>query len=101
MIKACEGALADLPPDVKVIPGHGDLSTVAEVREYVKMLKETSTVIGRAIHAGQTVDEMKKAKLLAPWSAKYSNDFVTADIFIETLYNSLTHQQHTPFVKHN
>jgi hypothetical protein len=35
------------------------------------------------------------------WSAKYTNDFVTADIFIETLYNSLTHQQHTPFVKHN
>ena len=61
----------------------------------------TSAVVGRAIHAGQTVDQMKEAKLLAPWSAKYSNDFVTADIFIETLYNSLTHQQHTPFVKHN
>jgi hypothetical protein len=44
---------------------------------------------------------MKQAKLLAAWSAKYSNDFVTTDIFIETLYNSLTHQQHTPFVKHN
>jgi glyoxylase-like metal-dependent hydrolase (beta-lactamase superfamily II) len=101
MIKACEGALAGLPPDVKVIPGHGDLSTVAEVREYVKMLKDTSAVIGRAIHAGQTLDQMKQAKLLAAWSAKYSNDFVTTDIFIETLYNSLTHRPHTPFVKHN
>jgi predicted RNA polymerase sigma factor len=101
MIKACEGALASLPRDVKVIPGHGDLSNVAEVREYVKMLKETSAVIDRAIHAGQTLDQMKQAKLLAAWSAKYSNDFVTTDIFIETLYNSLTHQQHTPFVRHN
>jgi cyclase len=101
MIKACEGALASLPRDVKVIPGHGDLSNVAEVREYVKMLTETSAVIDRAIHAGQTLDQMKQAKLLAAWSAKYSNDFVTTDIFIETLYNSLTHQQHTPFVKHN
>ena len=61
----------------------------------------SSTVIGRAIHAGQTLDQMKQAKLLAAWSAKYSNDFVTTDTFIETLYNSLTHQQHTPFVKHN
>jgi cyclase len=101
MIKACEGAVEKLPADVKVIPGHGELSTVAEVREYVKMLKDTSTVIERAIHAGKTLEQMKKEKLLAAWSQKYSNEFVDTDSFIETLYNSLTHRKHTPFVKHN
>ena len=101
MIKACEGAVEKLPADVKVIPGHGELSTVAEVREYVKMLKDTSTVIERAIHAGKTLEQMKKEKLLAAWSQKYSNDFVDTDTFIETLYNSLTHRKNTPFVKHN
>jgi len=44
---------------------------------------------------------MKKEKLLSAWSPKYSNEFVDADTFIETLYNSLTHRRHTPFVKHN
>jgi glyoxylase-like metal-dependent hydrolase (beta-lactamase superfamily II) len=101
MIKACEGAIEKLPADVKVIPGHGELSSVAEVREYVKMLKDTSTAIERAIHAGKTLEQMKKEKLLAAWSQKYSNDFVDTDIFIETLYNSLTHQKNTGFVKHN
>jgi glyoxylase-like metal-dependent hydrolase (beta-lactamase superfamily II) len=101
MIDAVETVIAQLPPDVKVIPGHGPVSTVDDMRAYVKMLRETSAVIDRAIQAGQTLDQMKQAKLLAAWSAKYSNDFVTADIFIETLYNSLTHQRHTPFVKHN
>ena len=101
MIKACEGALAQVPPDVKVIPGHGELSNPGEVREYVKMLKDTSAVINRAIRAGQSLDEMKKSNLLAAWSVKYSNDFVDTNTFIETLYNSLTHQQKTPFVKHN
>ncbi len=101
MIKACEGALARLPPDVKVIPGHGDLSNPAEVRVYVKMLRDTSAVVRRALAAGKTLDQMKREKILEPWSAVYSNDFVSTDIFIETLYNSLTHQTHTPYVKHN
>jgi len=32
---------------------------------------------------------MKQEKILAPW-AKWSNDFVSQDLFIETIYNSLT-----------
>jgi cyclase len=101
MIKACEGAIEKLPADVKVIPGHGELSSVPEVREYVKMLKDTSAAVESAIHAGKKLEQMKKEKLLAAWSQKYSNDFVDTDIFIETLYNSLTHRKNTDFVKHN
>jgi glyoxylase-like metal-dependent hydrolase (beta-lactamase superfamily II) len=101
MIKACEGAIEKLPADVKVIPGHGELSSVAEVREYVKMLKDTSAVVEKAIHVGKTLEQMEKEKLLAAWSQKYSNDFVDTDTFIETLYNSLTHRKNMPFVKHN
>jgi cyclase len=101
MIRACEGAIEKLPPDVKIIPGHGEVSNVAEVREYVKMLKGTSAAIGGAIKAGKTLDQMKKEKLLAPWSPIYSNDFVDTDAFIDTLYDSLTHQQYTKYIKHN
>jgi glyoxylase-like metal-dependent hydrolase (beta-lactamase superfamily II) len=101
MIKACEGAIEILPPDVKIIPGHGELSNVPEVREYINMLRDTSAVIGKAIRAGKSLEQMKQQKLLAAWSSKYSNDFVDTNIFIETLYNSLTHQQRTAFVKHN
>jgi cyclase len=101
MISACEGAIEKLPADVKVIPGHGELSNVGEVREYVKMLKDTSTVIEKAIHLGKSLEQMKKEKLLAAWKKKYSSDFLDSDKFIETLYNSLTQQKNTPFVKHN
>ena len=101
MIKACEGAIERLPSDVKIIPGHGEVSNVAEVREYVKMLKDTSAVIEGAIKAGKTLDQMKREKLLAPWSTTYSNEFVDTDAFIDTLYNSLTHQRYTKYLKHN
>ena len=101
MIAACEGAIAQLPPDVKVIPGHGQLSNPGEVREYVKMLKETTAAVENALNAGKSLDQMKKDKVLAPWEKHYSSKFMTSDLFIETLYNSLTNRKNAPFVKHN
>jgi len=101
MIAACDKVADLLPADVKVIPGHGQISTLADVREYSVMLKETSAAVQAAIKSGKTVDQMKKEKLLAPWDAKYSGKFITSDLFIETLYNSLTNQKNAAFVKHN
>jgi cyclase len=45
MIAACEKSIAQLPADVKVIPGHGALSNADDVRAYIKMLKETSAAV--------------------------------------------------------
>jgi len=99
MISAMEKTLTMLPPDVKVIPGHGALSNLDDVRAFVKMLKETSAVVQTAIDRKQTLEQMKQAKILAPWE-KFSGSFINSDAFIETLYNSLTGQK-GKFVKHN
>jgi cyclase len=99
MIDGVEKAAAQLPADVKVIPGHGALSNLDDVRAYVKMLRETSAAVQKALDAHKTLDQMKQEKILAPWS-KWSSDFVSQDVFIETLYNSLTGHP-GQFVKHN
>ncbi|MBV8515321.1 MAG: MBL fold metallo-hydrolase [Acidobacteria bacterium] len=99
MIAACEKSIAQLPADVKVIPGHGALSNAEDVRVYIKMLKETSAAVEAGIKAHKSLDQMKREKILAPWS-KFSGDFVNEDIFTETLYNSLTNTK-GEFVKHN
>src|SRR6266404_1836619 len=99
MIEALEKASAQLPPDVKVIPGHGALSNLDDVRAFTKMLKETSAVVQKAIDDHKTLDQIKQGRILASWE-KWSNDFVNSDIFIETLYNSLTGHR-GQFVKHN
>jgi hypothetical protein len=54
----------------------------------------------KALKEGQTLDQMKPAKLLAPWK-KYSGGFVNEDTFLETPYNSLTGQTTGKFIKHN
>ncbi|HET7108189.1 MAG TPA: MBL fold metallo-hydrolase [Candidatus Acidoferrum sp.] len=99
MIAAMEKVSAQLPPDVKVIPGHGALSNLDDVRAFTKMLKETSAVVQKAIDGHKTIDQMKQEKILAPW-AKWSGEFLDADKFIETLYNSLTGSK-GEFMKHN
>lgn len=100
MIDAMEKAMAQLPADVKVIPGHGDVSNLDDVREFVKMLKATSAVVQKGITAGKTLDTLKKDKVMADWQ-KWSGPFINSDTWIETLYNCLTNKQNAGFVKHN
>src|SRR5215813_6722193 len=100
MIDGVEKVIAQVPPDVKIIPGHGPISNLDDVKAYLKMLKETRDVVAKAIKEGKTFDQMKQAKLLDPWQ-KYSGDFIKEDAFLETLYNSLTGQKAGTFIKHN
>jgi hypothetical protein len=79
----------EFPADVKIIPGHGALATMDDLREYTNLLKDTSAVVGKALAEHKTLDQMKQEKILAPWQ-KYSGSFVNTDAFIETLYYSLT-----------
>jgi len=99
MIAAMDKVSAELPADVKVIPGHGALSNLDDVRAFVKMLKETSAAVQKAIDDHETLDQMKQEKILAPWS-KWSGEFIDSEKFIETLYNSLTGTK-GEFLKHN
>ena len=99
MIAAMEKASAMLPADVKVIPGHGALSNLDDVREFVRMLKETSAAVQKALDEHKTLEQMKQEKILEPWK-KWSGGFIDSDKFIETLYNSLTGSK-GQFIKHN
>jgi len=99
MIAATEKVAAELPADVKVIPGHGALSNMDDVKAFTKMLKETSAVVEKALDNHKTLEQMKQEKILGPWE-KFSGAFINSDAFIETLYNSLTGHK-GEFMKHN
>ena len=100
MIDGVEKVIAQVPLDVKIIPGHGPVSNLDDVRAYLIMLKATRDAVQKALAEKQTLDQMKQAKLLDPWK-RYSGDFINEDAFLETLYNSLTGQMNGKFIKHN
>jgi cyclase len=89
MIDAVEQVVAQVPADVKVIPGHGQVSSLDDLRAYLTMLKVTRDTVARALKDGKTLKQMKQEKILDPWK-RYAGEFVSEDAFLETLYISLT-----------
>jgi glyoxylase-like metal-dependent hydrolase (beta-lactamase superfamily II) len=100
MIAAMEEVIPKLPADVKVIPGHGNISNLDDVRTYVKMLIDTRAAVEKGVQQKKTLDQLKQEKVLQPWQ-KWSGDFVSTDVFIETLYNDLTGKKDQKLMKHN
>jgi hypothetical protein len=70
-------------------------------QEINQIVEGTTAAVEAVLKKGSTLDQMKKDKILADWDKKYANKFVTQDVFIETLYNSLTNQKNAAFVQHN
>jgi cyclase len=91
MIAACQDVLKRVPTDAKIVPGHGEVANVEDLRGYLKMLTETSAAVASALRAGKSLEQMKKEHLLGAWSEHYSppKAFVDTDAFTETLVNSL------------
>jgi cyclase len=100
MIAGLENAVTQLPADVKVIPGHGGLSTLNDVRGQIQLLKNTLAAVDKGVKAGKSLEQLKQEKVLEPWKNK-SGPFVTADLFIETLYNELTGKKSAKLIRHN
>jgi cyclase len=99
LIADIEEILPKLPPDVKLIPGHGPVSNVDDLKNFLAMVKESVAAVQSAKQAGKSVEQMKKDNIMAPY-AKYSGEFVNADKWIETIYNDLSGKP-GEFIRHN
>jgi len=102
-----QGLIADiaqiipmLPPDVKVIPGHGPLSNLDDLKKFEDMLRGTTAAVAAAMKQGKTLDQMKKEKVLANY-AEWGKGMLNADLFTEILYNDLSGKKTGAFLKHN
>lgn len=89
MIKTSEAVLASIRADTRIIPGHGDVASPADLQAYVAMLKGTREAVAKAMAAGKSLAQIKADRVLAPWAQRYANAFISEDFFIETIYESL------------
>jgi glyoxylase-like metal-dependent hydrolase (beta-lactamase superfamily II) len=76
-----------IKPDAKLIPGHGPLATVDDLKTYYRMLVETSNIVQDGMKAGRSLDDLKKAGFPEKFKEAGSG-FVKADQWIETIYKS-------------
>jgi cyclase len=89
LIKNLTDIISKLPEGVKIIPGHGPLSDVAGLKEFRRMLVETSDIVRKRMAAGKTLEQIKADGLPPEWKS-WDGGFINANRWLETLYNSLT-----------
>lgn len=92
LIAAVDKAIAEIPANAKIIPGHGPVSSLDDLKTYSTMLKESARAVEAGIKAGKSLDQLKREKALAKFD-KWSWQFVNADRFLETLYADLGHKK--------
>ena len=74
--------------DAKIIPGHGPLSTLDDLKEYRLMLERTTEYVRSRIDDGQTLEQIKRGGLPTRWEA-WGHGFIKVDRWIETIHQSL------------
>jgi len=63
LIEAMEFVLPQIPDDAKVVPGHGTISTRANVVHGLDVLKQMKTVVEKGIRDGQSLEQLTAARV--------------------------------------
>ena len=80
--------IGQLPADTKIIPGHGPVATLDDLKAYHRMLVETTASVRTRRSAGMSLDQISAEGLDPQW-ASWEWSFVPAHRWIETVYWSL------------
>jgi cyclase len=89
MIAACDRLLGMAGPSTKIIPGHGPLGGVTELRAFHDMLVQAKTRLAPLVAAGQSADDLVKAKPLADLDAVWGQGGMTPERFLRAAHMSL------------
>src|ERR1044072_8304796 len=89
LIKNIQDVIAKVPADVKIIPGHGPLSTLDDLKKYHRMLVETTGLVGKKIKEGENLKQLQAEGFADEWK-DWGKGFVNANRWIETIHRSMT-----------
>jgi cyclase len=81
--------ITKIPAGAKLIPGHGPMSTVDDLKAYHRMLVETTAIVRQKIEAKKTLAQIKSEGLPAEWNS-WGTGFIKTDAWLELVYLSLT-----------
>jgi glyoxylase-like metal-dependent hydrolase (beta-lactamase superfamily II) len=88
-LKTVAAVLEKIPADAKIIPGHGKLATVEDLKGFHAMLVETTGLVKKAIADGKSLAEIKAAGLPEKFK-DFGAGSIKTDRWIETIFNSAT-----------
>lgn len=87
MINNVAALIRQIPADAKLIPGHGPLATLDDLKVFHGVLVETSSIVQAQMKKKKTVDEIKKAGLPEKYKT-WGSGFIKTDAWIDIVYRS-------------
>ena len=87
-VRQLDTILSSLPADAKIIPGHGPLVGITELKAFRQMLYDSANIVRKQMKDGKTLEQIKAAGLpetFAPWT----KGFFTTPQWLELVYQSL------------
>lgn len=90
-IAALTKAIEIIGPNTKVIPGHGDVATEADLQAALDMHKGARAAVDVLVKQGKTLEETIAAKPLAQWNTRFGGPgaFINDDAYATVIYNEL------------
>lgn len=85
LIKNIDALIKQIPADAKLIPGHGAVSTLKDLKDYHQTIVETVDIVRKQMDAKKSLDEIKKAGLPDKYK-DWGTGFIKTDTWIETIY---------------
>jgi glyoxylase-like metal-dependent hydrolase (beta-lactamase superfamily II) len=90
VVRAADRILERIDDDTKIIPGHGPVSTRAELQAYRDMIDGVAKAVEAMVAAGNTRDEVIAANPTALWDDVYgmAQSFISPPVFAGIAYDS-------------
>lgn len=92
-VEGLEGGLRqvldNVPADIRIIPGHGPLSSVNDLRTYHRMITETIAMVRGKIDRGMTSEQIQGEGVSDEW-ADWGGGFISTERWLDTVHRSLS-----------
>jgi cyclase len=86
MIATADLVLKMAGPQTKIIPGHGPLASVTDLKAFRDMLKGARDRITSLVKDGKTLDQVVAEKPLATWDPTWGHGFIKSDAFVGLVF---------------
>ena len=90
IIEALEKIIPLLNKETVIIPGHGNISNLNDLLEYLSMLQDVRNNIFLQVNKGYSIKQILESNPTSPFDHKYGNDkFITPNDFVTSVFQSL------------
>jgi glyoxylase-like metal-dependent hydrolase (beta-lactamase superfamily II) len=99
LIAALDKVTAELPADVRVIPGHGKVASLEDVEQLSATLKDCVKLVEAQVKQKKSLAEVQQARPLAKYD-ELGKGMIKTEFFVETLFNELMQRPKSKFMSH-